>query len=250
MMSPQNTGVLGKQQHINTGKLHYRQIKGYPFYITKNLDSYIFLTLVPWALRISATIPVVKTTGPTPYSSEIIVHSVCKMSQTLGLNQGQFCCPGDIWQRKPGNILEGFPGGSLVKYPPANEGDTGDVGSIPGSGKSPGGGNGNPLQYSCLENPKDRGAWWTTVRGITELDTTQHTRGDRCLLSQLHVCRGVSATVTYWLEARCCSVTQLCLTLCDPMDCNMPGMLPNTLQGKGQAHNQGIPAPRCQQGAG
>ena len=135
MMSPQNTGVLGKQQHINTGKLHYRQIKGYPFYITKNLDSYIFLTLVPWALRISATIPVVKTTGPTPYSSEIIVHSVCKMSQTLGLNQGQFCCPGDIWQRKPGNILEGFPGGSLVKNPPANEGDTGDVGSIPGLGK-------------------------------------------------------------------------------------------------------------------
>ena len=108
--------------------------------------SYIFLTLVPWALRISAAIPVVKTTGPTPYSSEIIVHSIRKMSQTLGLNQGQFCCPGDIWQRKPGNILEGFPGGSLVKNPPANEGDTGDVGSIPGSGKSPGGGNGNPLQ--------------------------------------------------------------------------------------------------------
>ena len=46
----------------------------------------------------------------------------------------------------------GFPGGSVVKHPPANAGDAGDVGSIPGSGRSPGEGNGNPLQYSCLEN--------------------------------------------------------------------------------------------------
>ena len=48
----------------------------------------------------------------------------------------------------------------VVKNPPAN---TGDSGSIPGSGRSPGGGNGNPLQYSCLENPTDRRAWWATV---------------------------------------------------------------------------------------
>ena len=47
----------------------------------------------------------------------------------------------------------------MVKSPPANVGDTGDVGSIPGSGRSPGGGNGNLLQYSCLENSMDRGAW-------------------------------------------------------------------------------------------
>ena len=53
----------------------------------------------------------------------------------------------------------GFPGGSVVKSPPANAGDTGDVGSIPVSGRSPGGGNGNLLQYSCLENSMDRGAW-------------------------------------------------------------------------------------------
>ena len=46
----------------------------------------------------------------------------------------------------------------MVKNPPANAGDAGDEGSIPGSGRSPGGGNGNPLQYSCLENPIDRGA--------------------------------------------------------------------------------------------
>ena len=52
--------------------------------------------------------------------------------------------------------LEGFPGGSEVK---ASASNAGDPGSIPGSGRSPGEGNGNPLQYSCLENPMDRGAW-------------------------------------------------------------------------------------------
>ena len=56
----------------------------------------------------------------------------------------------------------GVPGGSVVKNPPAN---AGDQGSIPGLGRRPGGGNGNPLQYSCLENPMDEGAWWATVHG-------------------------------------------------------------------------------------
>ena len=61
----------------------------------------------------------------------------------------------------------------VVRNPPANAGDTRDTGSIPGSGRSPGGGNGNPPQYSCLENPVDRGAWWAPVPGVTEeLDTT------------------------------------------------------------------------------
>ena len=55
-----------------------------------------------------------------------------------------------------------------VKDPSAN---IGDPGSIPGSGRSPGGGNGNPLQYSCLENPMDRGAWRATVHGVAESDT-------------------------------------------------------------------------------
>ena len=54
-------------------------------------------------------------------------------------------------------------------------GDAGDACSIPGSGRSPGEGNGNPLQYSCLENPMDTGAWWATVYGVTELDMTEHT---------------------------------------------------------------------------
>ena len=51
----------------------------------------------------------------------------------------------------------------------------GDTGLIPGSGISPGGGKGNPLQYSCLENPMDRGAWGATVHGPKELDVTEHT---------------------------------------------------------------------------
>ena len=62
----------------------------------------------------------------------------------------------------------GFPSGTGVKNPPADAGDTRDVGSIPGSGRLPGVGNGNPLQYSCLKNPTDRGAWWTTVHGVAE----------------------------------------------------------------------------------
>ena len=54
----------------------------------------------------------------------------------------------------------------VVKNPPANAGDTRDAGLIPGSGRSPGGGHGNPLQYSCLENPMDREAWWATVHSV------------------------------------------------------------------------------------
>ena len=63
-----------------------------------------------------------------------------------------------------------FPGGSVVKNLPAN---VADVGLIPGSGRSPGEGNGNPLQYSGLENPMNRGAWQATVHGVAkESDTT------------------------------------------------------------------------------
>ena len=61
-------------------------------------------------------------------------------------------------------FILGFPGGLAVKNLPANIADTGDKGSIPGSGRSPAGGNGNPLQCSWLENPTDRGAWWATVQ--------------------------------------------------------------------------------------
>ena len=65
----------------------------------------------------------------------------------------------------------GFPGGSVGKESAYN---AGDLGSIPGSERSPGEGNGSPLQYSCLENPMDGGAWWATTQGVAkESDTTQ-----------------------------------------------------------------------------
>ena len=66
-----------------------------------------------------------------------------------------------------------FPGGSMVKNPPVNPGDKGDTGLIPGSEKSPGGGHGKPLQYFCLENFMDRGAWQATGLGLQKSDTTQ-----------------------------------------------------------------------------
>ena len=63
-----------------------------------------------------------------------------------------------------------FPGGSVVKKPPVN---IGDPGSVPRWGRSPGEGNGNPLQDSCLGNPMDQGVWWATVYGVAkELDMT------------------------------------------------------------------------------
>ena len=64
----------------------------------------------------------------------------------------------------------------MVKNPPANAGDARDAGLIPGSGRSLGGGNGNSLQYSCLENSMDRGAWKATVHGVAQLDATEHSK--------------------------------------------------------------------------
>jgi len=64
-----------------------------------------------------------------------------------------------------GPVAKGFPGGSMVKDLPTN---AGDAGSIPGSGRSPGVGNGNPLQYSCLKNFKDREAWRATVHKVAK----------------------------------------------------------------------------------
>ncbi|CAN0404375.1 unnamed protein product [Rangifer tarandus platyrhynchus] len=64
------------------------------------------------------------------------------------------------------HLFKGFPGGSVIKNLPVNVGEARDVGSIPGLGRSPGGGHGNPLQYSCLENPMDRGAWRLQSMGL------------------------------------------------------------------------------------
>ena len=73
----------------------------------------------------------------------------------------------------------GFPVGSVVKNLPAN---AGDAGLIPRSGRSPGEGNGNPLQYSCLENPVDRGVWQATVHGVAESNTTACTYARKPML--------------------------------------------------------------------
>ena len=65
----------------------------------------------------------------------------------------------------------GFPSGSVGKESTCNAGDTGDAGLIPVLGRSPGGEHGNLLQYFCLENPMDRGAWWATVNGVAKSQT-------------------------------------------------------------------------------
>ena len=67
----------------------------------------------------------------------------------------------------------GVPGGAVIKNPPANAGNARDSGSTPGSERSPGVGNGNLLQYSCLENPMDREAWGAIIHEVTELDMTE-----------------------------------------------------------------------------
>ena len=64
--------------------------------------------------------------------------------------------------------MRGFPHSSVSKESACN---AGDLDLIPGSGRSPGEGNGNPLQYSCLENPRDRGAWWAAVHGVAQSQT-------------------------------------------------------------------------------
>ena len=71
-------------------------------------------------------------------------------------------------ERRHRSLHQGFPDSSDSKEFACN---AGNLGSIPGLGRSPGEGNGNPLQYSCLDNPMDRGAWWATVHGITKSQT-------------------------------------------------------------------------------
>ena len=107
-------------------------------------------------------------------------------------------------------VYQGFPDSSSGKESACYAGDTRDGGLIPGSGRSPGGGSGNPLQYSCLENLRDRGAWLQSM-DYTELDITEH--------------MAAAATAATSL--------QLCLTLCDPVDGSPPGSpVPGILQAR------------------
>ena len=93
-----------------------------------------------------------------------------------------------IWER-------GFPGGSVVENPPANAVDTG---LIPGLGRSPKGGNGNPLQYSCLENLMDKGAWRATVHRITKSQMELSMRQERYWLALGYLPKGQKCGRTFY----------------------------------------------------
>ena len=88
---------------------------------------------------------------------EFLGKTLLTFAQLHFVPQGQICL-----------LLQGFLCGSEVKASACN---ARDLGSISGLGRSPGEGNGNPLQYSCLENPMDRGAWWATVHGVAKTQT-------------------------------------------------------------------------------
>ena len=91
----------------------------------------------------------------------------------------------------------------MVKNLPANTGDVRDAGLIPGSGRSPGGGQGNPLQYSCLENPMDRGAWWTTVHGVAKSQTQLKRLSTRMVsLQTVNVHLWSDLTIFFFLDSR------------------------------------------------
>ena len=144
----------------------------------------------------------------------------------------------------------------MVKNRPANTGDTRDTGSTPGLGRAPGEGNGNPLQYSCLENPMDKGAWWATAHGVAKsqditVRARTHTHTEiksalRLVTRQIwlpsqsfvwdtqeftHDTRNMKSsekesTSKHLREQKihicCCFLVKSCLTLCDPMNCNPP----------------------------
>ena len=106
---------------------------------------------VPWPCPSPPACPLLQVPGPS---------SSPKMAFRKGSDKPRFT---GKWEHAPRKL--DFPGGTVVKNLPANAGDSRRAGLHPGSGKSPGEGNGNPLQYSCLDNPMDRGAWLATLHG-------------------------------------------------------------------------------------
>ena len=119
-------------------------------------------------------------------SAKILGPSVLvfNLAQTVRRSQVSWLYPLRVGMKRSNSLVAiygGFGNGhqateaQWLKNPPANAGYIRDTGLIPGSGRSPGRGSGNPLQYSCLENPMKRGAWWATVHGVAK-DTTEHTQ--------------------------------------------------------------------------
>ena len=121
------------------------------------------------------------TWDPTELSQHHKVPSSIIFNEDLHFQEGIFLCDcsydGGLYFDSAAiraiifaefHLSKGFPHGSVVRNLPAN---AGDLGSIPRLGRSPGGGHGNPLQYSCLENPMDRGAWRTTIHGVAKSQT-------------------------------------------------------------------------------
>ena len=113
---------------------------------------------------------------------------------------------------------QGLSGGSVIKYPPANSGDTG---LIPGSGRLHGEGNGNMLQYSCLENPMDRGAWWATVHGVAKSQTQLRLNNN---IKKLKIKRRKMLIFKFTRETwRSKQHSCIFPNFCNPMDCSLPG---------------------------
>ena len=121
----------------------------------------------------------------------------------------------------------------MAKNLPATAGDTGDLGSIPESERSPGGGNDNPFQYPCLENHMDRGAWWAIVYKVPEAWTplsietpsVEPTRLKCCCDDRMKPLKDFPNDLAGKEPRRCscCLVAQSCQSLCDPMYHSPPG---------------------------
>ena len=126
--------------------------------------SYAFPSLILWLLH-----PLVRNTprqppGFSPQASAGDQNCLLQVIETM-VHFRFSSRHGEKSKRKQVKLILfylGFPGGSVVRNPPASAGDAGDSGSIPGSERPLGGGNGSPLRYSCLESPVDRGAWRAT----------------------------------------------------------------------------------------
>ena len=141
--------------------------------ILESLDATLLVTLVMPNLD-SATFrsPSCFSSSILPGRSQILNLAMAAQATATAYSEGFFF----ISYLHPPLSQVGFPGGASGKEPTCNAGDIGDAGSIPVLGRYPGEGHGNPLQYSCLENTMDRGAWQATLHGgHKESDTTEAT---------------------------------------------------------------------------